>query len=161
MVGHKSTEIESECYQIIGSLRKTIDVLKFALRDKQAAINSLIDIIKGFTVNETKKIGRREQQTTKVPSKGSDNDDIDNGNSDNNEELFVTDWSASPSTPKIKRPTAQFSRNRSISVGVNEDCYERNLNESVLNQNMYLSSSNANDKDIKNEKKNRQQNKNH
>ena len=35
---------------------------------------------------------------------------------------------------------------------MNQDCYERNRNESVLNRNVYLSYSNANDRDITNEK---------
>ena len=91
MVSHKSTEIESECYQLIGSLRKTIALLKLELRDKQATKYSLVDIIKGFTVNEAKKIGSREQETIKVRSKGSNNDDTNNDDSNSNEELFVTD----------------------------------------------------------------------
>ena len=65
---------------------------------------------------------------------------------------------------KLKDQPHNSAEIHSISLGVKEDCYERNLNESVLNRNMYLSSSNANDKDIKNEKKkkkNRQQNKNY
>ena len=63
---------------------------------------------------------------------------------------------------KLKDQPHNSAEIHSISLGVKEDCYERNLNESVLNRNMYLSSSNANDKDIKNvkkKKKNRQQNK--
>ena len=36
----------------------------------------------------------------------------------------------------------------SIYFGVNRDFYERDLNESVLSRNVYLSSSNANDNDI-------------
>ena len=63
---------------------------------------------------------------------------------------------------KLKDQPHNSAEIHSISLGVKEDCYERNLNESVLNRNMYLSSSNANDKDIKNVKKktkNRQQNK--
>ena len=54
---------------------------------------------------------------------------------------------------KLKDQSHNSAEIHSISLGVKEDCYERNLNESVLNRNMYLSSSNANDKDIKNEKK--------
>ena len=95
MVSHKSTEIESECYQLIGSLCKTIALLKLELRDKQATKYSFVDIIKGFTVNEAKKIGSREQQTINVRSEGSNNDDSNNDTSNNNEELFVTDSSAS------------------------------------------------------------------
>ena len=56
---------------------------------------------------------------------------------------------------KLKDQSHNSAEIHSISLGVKEDCYERNLNESVLNRNMYLSSSNANDKDIKNEKKNK------
>ena len=54
---------------------------------------------------------------------------------------------------KLKDQSHNSAESRSISLVVKEDCYERNLNESVLNRNMYLSSSNANDKDIKNVKK--------
>ena len=45
-VAHKSTETESECYQLVSSLRETIDLLKIELKDKQATINNLLDIIK-------------------------------------------------------------------------------------------------------------------
>ena len=44
-VAHKSMETKSECYQLVGSLRETIDLLKVELKDKQAAINNLLDVI--------------------------------------------------------------------------------------------------------------------
>ena len=44
-VAHKSTDTESDCYQLVGSLRETIDLLKVELKDKQAAINNLLDVI--------------------------------------------------------------------------------------------------------------------
>ena len=33
-IAHKSTETESEYYQLVGSLRETIDLLKVELKDK-------------------------------------------------------------------------------------------------------------------------------
>ena len=41
----KSTAIESECYQLIGSLVETIYLLKIELKGKQATINSLVENI--------------------------------------------------------------------------------------------------------------------
>ena len=75
-VAHKSTEAESERYQLVGSLREIVDLLKVELKGKQATINNLLDIIKNFTVNENKKDGNREQQAIKVRCKGNDDDDI-------------------------------------------------------------------------------------
>ena len=60
-IAHKSTETESECYQPVGSHRETIDLLKVELKDKQATINDLLDIIKSFTESENKKDGSHEQ----------------------------------------------------------------------------------------------------
>ena len=55
---------------------ETIDLLKVKLKNKQAAIDNLLDIIKIFTVNKTKKDGSREEQSIKVRSKGNVNDNI-------------------------------------------------------------------------------------
>ena len=68
-VAHKSTKTESECYQLIGSLWKTIDLLKTELKDKQAALINFINIINNFTVNKGKNNRRREQQVIKIHKK--------------------------------------------------------------------------------------------
>ena len=52
MVGHKTKETESKYYQLVGSARETVDLLKVTLKDKQATINNLLDIFKNFTVNK-------------------------------------------------------------------------------------------------------------
>lgn len=54
-VAHKTTENEFECYQLVGSLRETIDLLMVELKDKQATTNNLLDIIKVFTINTNKR----------------------------------------------------------------------------------------------------------
>lgn len=74
-VAHKNMETESGCYQLVGSLSNTIDLLKVEIKDKQARINNLMDTTKDFTVNENKKDRSREPQEIKVHSK-SNNDDI-------------------------------------------------------------------------------------
>ena len=60
-VAHKSRETESECFQLVGSLHETIDLLKVELKDKQATIINFINIIKYVTVNEIKINVSREQ----------------------------------------------------------------------------------------------------
>ena len=72
-VAHKKTEIESECHQLVGSFRETIDFVKAELKYKLAAINNLTEIIK-ITVNEINADESRELQTIKVCNKGNDND---------------------------------------------------------------------------------------
>lgn len=54
-VAHKTTENEFECYQLVGSLREAIDLLMVELKDKQATINNLLDIINIFTINTNKR----------------------------------------------------------------------------------------------------------
>ena len=49
-------------------------MLKVELKDKQAKINNFADIIKNFTVNDTKKDGSHEQKVMKVLNKDNDND---------------------------------------------------------------------------------------
>ena len=73
-VSLKGTETECECYQLVGSLHKTIYLLKVELKDKQATINNFADIIKNFTVNDTKKDGSHEQKVMKVLNKDNDDD---------------------------------------------------------------------------------------
>ena len=54
MVANKGTETDSDCHQLIGTLRETISLLKDELRNKQVTIDNLIDVIKNFTVLENK-----------------------------------------------------------------------------------------------------------
>ena len=54
MVANKGTETDSDCHQLIATLRETISLLKDELRNKQVTIDNLIDVIKNFTVLENK-----------------------------------------------------------------------------------------------------------
>ena len=54
MVANKGAETDSDGDQLIGTLRETIFLLKDELRNKQVTIDSLIDVIKNFTVIENK-----------------------------------------------------------------------------------------------------------
>ena len=74
-VKYKGTETDSECHQLIGTLRKTVSLLKNELRNKQVTIDNLVDVTNNFTVNEIKYTGNKEQETN-VCSKG-DNDVVD------------------------------------------------------------------------------------
>ena len=62
MVANKGTETNSNCHQLIGTLRKTISLLKDELRNKQVTIDNLIDVIKNFTVIENKYTKNKEQE---------------------------------------------------------------------------------------------------
>ena len=46
MVAYKSKKTESEFHKLVGSLREIIDLLKVELKDKQATIINLLDIVK-------------------------------------------------------------------------------------------------------------------
>ena len=54
-VANKGTETDSESYQLIGTLRETISLLKDEIRNKQVTINSLIGVIKSFTPVDTRR----------------------------------------------------------------------------------------------------------
>ena len=54
MVANKGTENDSDCHQLIGTLRETISLLKDELRNKQVTIDNLTDVIKNLTVIENK-----------------------------------------------------------------------------------------------------------
>ena len=54
MMANKGTETDSDCHQLIATLRETISLLKDELRNKQVTIDNLIDVIKNFTVLENK-----------------------------------------------------------------------------------------------------------
>ena len=69
MVENKSTETDSDCHQLIGTLRETISLLKDELRSKQVTIGNLIDVIKNFTVIGNKYTRNKEQETN-AGSKG-------------------------------------------------------------------------------------------
>ena len=77
-VANKGTETDSECHQLIDTLRETISLLKDKFRNKQVTINNLIDVIKNLTVNENK-YTRNKEKDTNACSKG------------NNGELFEID----------------------------------------------------------------------
>ena len=68
MVINKGKETNSNCHQLIGTLRKTISMLKDELRNKQVTIDNLIDVIKNFTVIENK-YTRNKEQVKNVGSK--------------------------------------------------------------------------------------------
>ena len=60
MVANKGTETDSDCHQLIGTLRETIALLKDELRNKQVTIDNLIDVIKRFSVIENKYTRNKE-----------------------------------------------------------------------------------------------------
>ena len=68
-MANKSIEIDSDCHQLIRTLRETISLLKDELRNKQVTIDNLIKVIKNITVNENKYTRNKEQETN-VYSKG-------------------------------------------------------------------------------------------
>ena len=63
MVANKSTLTDSDCHQLIGTLRETVSLLKDQLQKKQVAIGNLIDVIRNFTVIENKYATNKEQET--------------------------------------------------------------------------------------------------
>ena len=67
-MANKGTETDSDCHQLIGTLRKTVSLLKDELTNKQVTIDNVIDVIKDFTVIENKQT-RNEEQETNVGSK--------------------------------------------------------------------------------------------
>ena len=68
MVPNKGTENDSNCHQLITSLRETISLLNDELRNKQVTMENLIDVIKNFMVIENK-YTRNKEQDTNVSSK--------------------------------------------------------------------------------------------
>ena len=76
----------------------------------------MLDIIKKFTGNENKKDGSREQQAIKVRNKGNDDDD-------NVRELLQIDQ-LHHRLQKLKEQPHNYAETPSISLGVNQDCYE-------------------------------------
>ena len=63
MVANKARETDSDCHQLIATLRETISLLKDELRNKQVTIDNLIDVIKNFTVIGNKYTRNKEQET--------------------------------------------------------------------------------------------------
>ena len=62
MVANKARETDSDCHQLIATLRETISLLKYELRNKQVTIDNLIDAIKNFTVIGKKYTKNKEQE---------------------------------------------------------------------------------------------------
>ena len=60
-VASKGTETYSDYHQLIGTLRKTVSLLKDEIRNKQVTTDNLIDLIKNFTVIENKYTKNKEQ----------------------------------------------------------------------------------------------------
>ena len=63
MVANKGPEVDSDCHQLISTLRETISLLKDGLRNKQVTIDNLIGVTKNFTVIENKYTRNKEQET--------------------------------------------------------------------------------------------------
>ena len=63
MVANKGTLTDSDCRQLIGTLRETVSLLKDQLQNKQVAIGNLIDVVRNFTVIENKYARNKEQET--------------------------------------------------------------------------------------------------
>ena len=63
MVANKGTKTDSDCHQLIATLRETISLLKDELRNKQVTIYNLIDVIKNFRVIENKYTRNKYQDT--------------------------------------------------------------------------------------------------
>lgn len=107
-------------------MSKTIDLLKVELKDKQATINNLFNIIKNLTVNENKIDRRHKQQAIKVRNEGNDDDIV--------RELLQIDQ-FHHRLQKLKDQPQNSADTPGIYFVANRDCYERNLNESDLNRN--------------------------
>ena len=72
MVAITGTGTDSDCHQLIATLRETIFLLKDELRNKQVTIDNLIDVSQNFTVIENK-YTRNKEQDTNVSSKEKNN----------------------------------------------------------------------------------------
>ena len=101
----------------------------------------MLDINKNFTVNKNTKDESREQQAIKVRIKRNDDDDI--------VREFLQIDHLQDQFQKLKDQPHNSAETPNISFGVNQDCYEQNLNESVVNRTVYPSSSNVYDKTSK------------
>ena len=89
----------------------------------------MLEIIKNFTVNENKKDESREQQAIKIPNKGNDDFIV--------RELLQIDQLHNR-LQKSKDQPYNLADTPGIYFNVNQDCYERNPNESDLNRNVHL-----------------------
>ena len=63
MVANKGTNTDSDCHQLIGTLRETIPLFMDEHRNKQVTIDNLKDVIKNFTVIGYKYKRNKEQET--------------------------------------------------------------------------------------------------
>ena len=125
MVVNKGKETNSNCHQLIGTLRKTISMLKDELRNKQVTIDNLIDVIKNFTVIENKYAKNEEQEA-------------DVGSKEKNEvvgELLEIDELHHRFQKSTDQPQSSTDTHTS-SINVNKDCIEQNRNELELTNNV-------------------------
>ena len=93
-------------------------MLKVESKDKQATTNNLLDNIKDLTVNGNKLDGNCEQQAIKVCSKDNDKNDIVR-------ELLQIDQ-LHYRLRQLNNQPRNSAKTPSVSLGVNQDCYEQN-----------------------------------
>ena len=124
-MANKGTESDSECHQLIGTLRVTASLLKDEFRNKQVTIDNLIDVINNFTVNENK-YTRNKQQETNVCSKES-NDVL-------GELLEINELHHRFS--KLTDQSDSSTDTHTPSINVNKDHIEQNRDELELTNNV-------------------------
>ena len=134
----KGTETDSDCHQLIGTLRATISLLKDELRNKQVTMDNLIDVINNFTVIENK-YKRNKEQETNVGSKKK-NDVVG--------ELLEIDELHNRFQKLTDQPQSSTD-SHATSINVNKDCIEQNCGELELTNNV---KDNINDKINENSK---------
>ena len=107
------------------NLRETISLLKDELRNKQATIDNIIDVIKNFTFNENKYTRNKEQETNVLSKETSDVVG----------ELLEID----EIYHRFKKLTDQQQSStdtHTTSINVNKDCFEQNRDELELSKNV-------------------------
>ena len=120
----KGTETDSDCHQLIGTLRATISLLKDELRNKQVTMDNLIDVINNFTVIENK-YKRNKEQETNVGSKKK-NDVVG--------ELLEID-ELHHRFQKLTDQPQSSTDSHATSINVNKDRIEQNYGELELTNN--------------------------
>ena len=120
-MANKGTKTDSDCHQLIRTLRKTISLLKDKLRNEQVTIDNLIDVIKNFTVNENK-YTRNKKQETNFCSK--ENNDVVG-------ELLEID-ELHHKFQKLTDQPQSSTDTHSTSINVNKDRIEQNRDELEL-----------------------------
>ena len=124
-VANKGTETDSDCHQLIGTLRETISLIKGEHRNKQVTIGNLIDVIKNFTVIENKYTRNKEQETN-VGSKEK-NDVVG--------ELLEID-ELHHRFQKLRNQPQSSTDTHTASISVNKDRIEQNYDELELRNNV-------------------------